>query len=299
MLAVSLVLGLDVSTTATKAVILDARGEVVASAAVELPVPDAASALERAGPGPVVERRRGCHPRRAVAASASAAHEVEAVGLAGQMHGLVAARRPRRGPASRDPVERPAHPGRVRSRSARFSAAIGSSRSPATTRFPASPRRSSSGFAAMSPTSGRGSHTSCCRRTSFACDSPAITPSTEPMAPGRSCSTSRSETGRARSSPRCDVPPAWLPPTYEGPEITGYVSEEAAAATGLRPGTRRGRGRRRSGRGRRRRRSCRAGDRLGLARNVGRRVHHHRPTDHRAGGAPPRALPLPSRDAGT
>lgn len=30
-----------------------------------------------------------------------------------------------------------------------------------------------------------------------------------------------------------DIPLAWLPPTHEGPEITGRVSEEAAALTGL------------------------------------------------------------------
>ncbi|MEP6639004.1 MAG: xylulokinase [Chloroflexota bacterium] len=34
-----------------------------------------------------------------------------------------------------------------------------------------------------------------------------------------------------------DVDPAWLPPTFEGPEITGVVSAAAAAATGLRAGT--------------------------------------------------------------
>jgi xylulokinase len=34
-----------------------------------------------------------------------------------------------------------------------------------------------------------------------------------------------------------DIPEAWLPPTFEGPETTGTVSEEAAALTGLRPGT--------------------------------------------------------------
>jgi xylulokinase len=36
---------------------------------------------------------------------------------------------------------------------------------------------------------------------------------------------------------RLDIPRAWLPPTFEGPEITGVVSAEAAAATGLRAGT--------------------------------------------------------------
>lgn len=34
-----------------------------------------------------------------------------------------------------------------------------------------------------------------------------------------------------------DIPAEWLPPTFEGPEITGHVSAEAAAATGLREGT--------------------------------------------------------------
>jgi xylulokinase len=34
-----------------------------------------------------------------------------------------------------------------------------------------------------------------------------------------------------------DIPPAWLPPTWEGPEVTGTVTAEAADATGLRAGT--------------------------------------------------------------
>lgn len=33
------------------------------------------------------------------------------------------------------------------------------------------------------------------------------------------------------------IPARWLPPTFEGPEITGYVGAEAAAATGLAAGT--------------------------------------------------------------
>jgi xylulokinase len=33
-----------------------------------------------------------------------------------------------------------------------------------------------------------------------------------------------------------DIPAAYLPPTHEGPAITGYLSHEAAAATGLRTG---------------------------------------------------------------
>ena len=34
-----------------------------------------------------------------------------------------------------------------------------------------------------------------------------------------------------------DIPRAWLPPTHEGPEVTGRITPAAAAATGLREGT--------------------------------------------------------------
>jgi len=34
-----------------------------------------------------------------------------------------------------------------------------------------------------------------------------------------------------------DIPAAWLPPTFEGPEVTGRVTRDAAAATGLKEGT--------------------------------------------------------------
>ena len=33
------------------------------------------------------------------------------------------------------------------------------------------------------------------------------------------------------------IPPAWMPPTFEGPQFTGRVSSEAALATGLKAGT--------------------------------------------------------------
>ena len=36
---------------------------------------------------------------------------------------------------------------------------------------------------------------------------------------------------------KLDIPRAWLPPTHEGPDVTGVISAEAAEATGLRAGT--------------------------------------------------------------
>ena len=34
-----------------------------------------------------------------------------------------------------------------------------------------------------------------------------------------------------------EIPAEWLPPTYEGPDITGHISVEAAQVTGLKAGT--------------------------------------------------------------
>ena len=34
-----------------------------------------------------------------------------------------------------------------------------------------------------------------------------------------------------------EIPRSWLPPTFEGPQVTGFVTAAAAEATGLRPGT--------------------------------------------------------------
>jgi len=36
---------------------------------------------------------------------------------------------------------------------------------------------------------------------------------------------------------KLEIPPSWLPPTYEGPETTGRITATAAAETGLREGT--------------------------------------------------------------
>ncbi len=36
---------------------------------------------------------------------------------------------------------------------------------------------------------------------------------------------------------KLEIPREWLPPTYEGPEVTGVISAEAAALTGLKAGT--------------------------------------------------------------
>jgi xylulokinase len=46
----------------------------------------------------------------------------------------------------------------------------------------------------------------------------------------------RARTWSAEVLRALEIPPEWMPPVYEGPEVTGHVSEEAAAATGLAAG---------------------------------------------------------------
>lgn len=47
----------------------------------------------------------------------------------------------------------------------------------------------------------------------------------------------RSRTWSEEVRQALEIPAAWLPPTYEGPEVTGVVSQAAAEATGLVAGT--------------------------------------------------------------
>ncbi len=47
----------------------------------------------------------------------------------------------------------------------------------------------------------------------------------------------RSRTWSEEVRQALDIPAAWLPPTYEGPEVTGVVSQAAAEVTGLVAGT--------------------------------------------------------------
>ena len=91
------------------------------------------------------------------------------------------------------------------------------------------------------------------------------------------------------------IDPAWLPPVFEGPEITGRLTAAAAEATGLRVGTPviAGGGDQSAnavglGRGRR-------GDARAVARDVGRRVRPDAHADRRAARPRPRLLPRRAR----
>ena len=83
----SVVLGLDVSTTATKAVILDETGAVRTSAALEYPFETPHPRWSEQDPHVWWDAAVGAIR---TALGDLGGDEVEAVGLSGQMHGLVA-----------------------------------------------------------------------------------------------------------------------------------------------------------------------------------------------------------------
>jgi xylulokinase len=229
------VIGLDVSTTATKAVLLDGQGAVRATGVAEYPFET---------PRPLWSEQ---HPklwwdgtvaaiRAALEQAGVAGDDVEAVGLAGQMHGLVAL------DASGE-VLRPAilwNDQRTAAECDEIRAAVGARRlievtgNDALTGFTAPKllwvrghepevwsrirhillpkdyvRYRMSGDLAVDRADGAGT---------LLLDLAARDWSTEVLA-------------------ALGIDESWLPRTYEGPDVTGTVSEDAAAATGLRAGT--------------------------------------------------------------
>ena len=84
------VLGLDVSTTATKAVLLDAEGTVHVASCPEYTFETPQPLWSEQDPQPLVGRRGRGDPGACWRPAGLTGDDIEAVGLAGQMHGLVA-----------------------------------------------------------------------------------------------------------------------------------------------------------------------------------------------------------------
>jgi xylulokinase len=231
-----LFLGIDVSTTGSKALLVDEQGAVAASATTPHTLSTPRSLWSEQDPGEWwTATARSV--REALAAARAAAHDVAAVGLTGQMHGLVLLDGDGR-------VLRPAilwndqrtgaECDEIRSRMGGKAALVRETGNDALTGFTAPKilwvrnhepevyararrvllpkdyvRLRLTGEAAMDKADGSGT-------LLFALSD-------------RSWSQGVLE--------RLAIPPQWLPPTYEGPEITGHVTAEAARQTGLAPGT--------------------------------------------------------------
>jgi xylulokinase len=229
------VLGLDVSTTATKAVLLDAEGTVHAASSPEYTFETPQPLWSEQDPrlwwdGTITAIRT------ALAASGVEGGDVEAVGLAGQMHGLVAL-------DPHDDVLRPAilwNDQRTEAECDEIRETIGRDRLIAVTGNDAL-----AGFTAPKLMWVRRHEPDVWSRIAH-----ILLPKdlvrlrlTGDHAVDRAdgAGTLLFDLGaRDWSAEVVDalgIDTAWLPTTYEGPAITGSISAEAADATGLRAGT--------------------------------------------------------------
>jgi xylulokinase len=231
----AVVLGIDVSTTATKAVLVDGQGTVRGIGTAEHDVQTPRPLWSEQDPAAWWDAATVAIPAALAAAGATAA-DVEAVGLTGQMHGAVLL-------GADDEVLRPAilwNDQRTGAECDEIRAVVGPERlievtgNDAITGFTApkllwvrrhEPATWSSlahvllpkdylrlrltGDHAMDKADGSGT---------ILFDLAARDWSGEVLA-------------------ALDLDPAWFPPTHEGPAITGTVTPAAAAATGLRAGT--------------------------------------------------------------
>jgi len=231
---VSLVLGIDVSTTATKAVLIDTEGGVRAVAAsaygFEMPQPR----WSEQDPG-LWWRGTVASIRKALADAGVDGGAVDAVGLAGQMHGLVAL------DAAGD-VVRPAilwNDQRAETECDEIRSLVGRERLLAVTGNDAL-----AGFTAPKLLWIRRHEPDVWSRIAgilLPKDLVRLRLSGD-HATDRADGAGTLLLDLARRDwsdemvAALEIDPSWLPRTYEGPEVTGAVSEEAAVATGLRAG---------------------------------------------------------------
>jgi xylulokinase len=232
----SLFLGVDVSTTGAKALLVDEKGAVVASATTPLGLQTPKPLWSEQDPQEWWEGTAKSI-RQALATAKITAREVAAVGLTGQMHGLVlldAESRVLRPAILWNDQRTGAECDEIRSRLGGREALVKATGNDALTGFTAPKilwvrkhepevyaraalvllpkdyiRLRLTGVAAMDKADGSGT---------LLFDLP-------------------SRDWSAHVLERLDIPRAWLPPTFEGPQATGTVSAQAAEATGLRAGT--------------------------------------------------------------
>ncbi len=229
------VIGIDVSTTATKAVLIDAAGTVVATGVAEydyqVPRPlwsEQDPALWWDGAIAAV--------RSVLDASGVAADDVDGVGLTGQMHGLVVLDADGR-------VLRPSilwNDQRTAAACDEIRRAVGPERLIAITGNDALP-----GFTAPKLVWVRDHEPEVWARIAH-----VLLPKdyvrlrltgAYAMDKADGAGTILFDLAARDWSPEVlaalDIDPAWMPPTHEGPAVTGTISAEAAALTGLRAGT--------------------------------------------------------------
>lgn len=229
------VLGIDVSTTATKALLIDAAGAVVASASTEYPFETPRPLWSEQDPALWWEGAARSI-RAALGDSGIDPGAVRAVGLTGQMHGLVLL-----GEAGE--VLRPAilwNDGRSGAECDLIRERLGEERLLEITGNDAL-----TGFTAPKILWVRRHEPEVFARTRH-----VLLPkdylryrltgalaTDKAGAAGTLLMDLRRRDWSEEVLEALEIPRGWLPPTHEGPEVTGRISPEAAEATGLRAGT--------------------------------------------------------------
>ncbi len=229
-------LGIDVSTTGAKALLIDEKGTVAASATTALTLQTPKPLWSEQDPH---EWWKGTAAsiRKALAEAGAKGEDVAAVGLTGQMHGLVLLDARARGPPPRHPLERPADRRRVRrDREARREERSSSARS-ATSPSPASPRPKILWVRNHEPEVYAKAKLVLLPKDYVRLRLTGEAAMDKADGSGTILFELKARTWSKLVLEKLDIPAEWLPPTFEGPETTGTVTAEAAAETGLQAGT--------------------------------------------------------------
>jgi xylulokinase len=232
---VSFVLGIDVSTTATKAVLVGAGGAIVGQSAAEYPVETPRPLWSEQDPALWWEATKRAVSGALLDGGIGGA-QIEAIGLTGQMHGLVIL-------DGDGAILRPAilwNDQRTGAECDEIRTTVGAKRlieiagNDALTGFTAPKlvwvhRHEPDVWARIAHVLLPKDYVRFRMTDDFAVDRADASGTLLFDLGMRDWS---GEIGRA-----LDIDPSWLPRTHEGPQVTGVVSEEAATATGLRAGT--------------------------------------------------------------
>ena len=229
------VLGIDISTTGAKALIVDERGNVVASTTSEYPLSTPRPLWSEQDPA---DWWTGIQASisRALAEAGIAGQDVIGVGLTGQMHGLVLL-------DGEGKVLRPAilwNDQRTGPQCAWITETVGAKRllewtgNPALTGFTAPKiiwvrENEPDVYARVSQVLLPKDYIRYKLTGAYATDMAGASGTLLLDVKTRNWSQGMLEA--------LDIPAEWLPPCHEGPQVTGAIDEDAAAATGLRAGT--------------------------------------------------------------